>query len=171
GRQACRHGRTATGMILLTVGVLSACAKVPLLAPTSSAITLAVSTRRDPVNGTANVTASVTEAAGTPVQNGTVVTFTSSFGVIEPVEARTEGGKATVRFVASQQSGVATIGAFSGATQAEALEVRVGGAATERVIVRADPQTIPASGGSAQIVATVLDEFGNRMQGVPVTFS
>ncbi len=150
---------------------MSACDKVPLLAPTSSTITLTVSTTVVPVNGTADVTASVTESAGTPVQNGTVVTFTSSFGTIDPVEARTQGGKASVRFVASQQSGTAQIGAFSGATRAEVLEIRVGGAAAARVIVRADPQTVPASGGSTEIVATVLDEFGNRLQGVPVTFS
>lgn len=153
------------------MGALSACDKVPLLAPTSSTVTLTVSTTVVPVNGTAEVSASVTEAAGTPVQNGTVVTFTSSFGLIEPIEARTEGGKATVRFVASQQSGTAVIGAFSGAARAETLEIRVGGAAASRVIVRADPQTIPASGGTTEIVATVLDEFGNRMQGVPVVFS
>lgn len=163
--------RLATAFVLVSVGALSACDKVPLLAPTSSTITLTVSTTVVPVNGTAGVSASVTEAAGTPVQNGTVVTFTSSFGVIEPIEARTEGGKATVRFVASQQSGTAIIGAFSGAARAETLEIRVGGAATTRVIVRADPQTIPASGGTSDVVATVLDEAGNRMQGVPVIFS
>jgi PKD repeat protein len=163
--------RLATAFFLLTVGALSACDKMPLLAPTSSTITLTVSTTVVPVNGTAGVSASVTESAGTPVQNGTVVTFTSSFGVIEPIEARTEGGKATVRFVASQQSGTAVIGAFSGAARAEVLEIRVGGAAATRVIVRADPQTIPASGGSSEIVATVLDEFGNRLQGVNVVFS
>ncbi len=163
--------RLAAAFILISVAALSACDKVPLLAPTSSTITLTVSTTVVPVNGTADVTASVTEAAGTPVQNGTVVTFTSSFGIVDPVEARTEGGKASVRFIASQQSGTARIGAFSGAAQAEALEIRVGGAAASRVVVRADPQTIPASGGTAEIVATVLDEFGNRMQGVPVTFS
>ncbi len=150
---------------------MSACDKVPLLAPTSSTITLTVNTTVLPVNGTADVTASVTEAAGTPVQNGTVVTFTSSFGVIEPVEARTSGGKATVRFVASMQSGTAKIGAFSGAARATELEVKVGGAAATRVIVRADPQTIPATGGSTDVIATVLDESGNRLEGVPVTFS
>jgi PKD repeat protein len=113
----------------------------------------------------------VTESAGTPVQNGTVVTFTSSFGTIEPNEARTHGGKATVRFVASSQSGTARVGAFSGASVAEALEVLVGGAAAARIVVRADPQTIPATGGSTDIVATVVDAAGNPLRGVPVTFT
>ncbi|MCC7127115.1 MAG: Ig-like domain-containing protein [Acidobacteria bacterium] len=105
------------------------------------------------------------------MQNGTVVTFTSSFGVIEPTEARTEGGKATVRFVASTQSGTARIGAFSGAARAEVLEVLVGGAAASNIVLRADPQTVPASGGTADIIATVVDEAGNPLQGVIVSFS
>jgi hypothetical protein len=158
-------------LILLLGAAAAACDKVPLLAPTSSTITLTVSTTVVPVNGTADVSASVTESAGTPVQNGTVVTFTSSFGVIEPTEARTEGGKANVRFIAGAQSGTARIGAFSGATRAEVLEIKVGGAAATRVILRADPQTIPATGGSTTVVATVLDEFGNPLAGVPVSFS
>ncbi len=157
--------------LLVAVATLSACDKVPLLAPTESTITLTVSTTVVPVNGTAEVTASVTESAGTPVQNGTVVTFTSSFGTIDPVEARTEGGKATVRFVASTQSGTARIGAFSGATRATELEILVGGAAAARIVARANPQTIPASGGSTEIIATVVDAAGNPLSGVPVTFT
>jgi hypothetical protein len=157
--------------LLFAFTTFSACDKVPLLAPTSSTITLTVSTTTVPVNGSASVSASVTESAGTPVQNGTVVTFTSSFGVIEPTEARTEGGKATVRFIASTQSGTARIGAFSGASRATELEVLVGGAAATRIVLRADPQTVPASGGTAEVIATVIDAAGNRLQGVPVTFS
>ena len=115
--------------LLMAVAFLSACDKVPLLAPTESTITLTSSTTVVPVNGSAEITASVTESAGTPVQNGTVVTFTSSFGNIEPNEARTQGGKATVRFVASSQSGTAKVGAFSGAARATEVELLVGGEA------------------------------------------
>ena len=163
--------RLSLPALLLVVSTLSACDKVPLLAPTESTITLTVSTTVVPVNGTAEVTASVTESAGTPVQNGTVVTFTSSFGTIDPTEARTQGGKATVRFVASTQSGTARVGAFSGAARAEELEILVGGAAAANVVLRADPQTVPASGGTTEIVATVLDAAGNPLAGVPVTFT
>lgn len=165
------RSRLSLSALLVAVATLSACDKVPLLAPTSSTITLTVSTTVVPVNGTAEISASVTESAGTPVQNGTVVTFTSSFGAIEPTEARTQGGKATVRFVAGAQSGTARIGAFSGASRAEEREIQVGGAAAASVVLRADPQTIPASGGTSEIVATVLDAAGNPLRGVPVTFT
>ncbi len=76
-----------------------------------------------------------------------------------------------MRFLASTQSGTAKIGAFSGATRATEVEILVGGAAAARIILRADPQTIPATGGSTDIVATVVDAAGNPLQGVPVTFT
>jgi PKD repeat protein len=163
--------RLALSAVLIATASFSACDKVPLLAPTESTITLTVSTTTVPVNGTATLLASVTEAAGTPVHNGTQVTFTSSFGTVDPAEARTDGGVATARFVAGTQSGTATIGAFSGAARAETVEIRVGGAAAAAVIVRADPQAISAAGGTSEIVATVLDDSGNPLPGVPVTFS
>jgi PKD repeat protein len=152
-------------LLLATFG--SACDKVPLLAPTESTITLNVSTTTVPVSGTAQVIASVTEKPGTPVQNGTVVTFTSSFGTVEPAEARTEGGKVTVTFRAGTQSGTAVIGAFSGATRSETVEVKVGGAAAATVSLRSRVIGV----GVAELTATVLDESGNLLPGVPVTFS
>jgi len=155
----------------MAVAFLSACDKVPLLAPTESTITLTSSTTVVPVNGSAEITASVTESAGTPVQNGTVVTFTSSFGAIEPNEARTQGGKATVRFVASTQSGTARVGAFSGAARAEVVELLVGGAAAARIILTANPRTVSVTDGRSEIIATVLDASGNPLRGVPVTFA
>jgi PKD repeat protein len=163
--------RLALPAVLIATAFVSSCDKVPLLAPTESTITITVSTTTVPVNGTATLLASVTEAAGTPVHNGTQVTFTSSFGTVDPAEARTDGGVATARFLAGTLSGTATIGAFSGAARAETVEIRVGGAAAAAVVVRADPQAISAAGGTSEIVATVLDDSGNPLAGVPVTFT
>ena len=159
-------------MLALAAGaVLVGCDKVPLLAPTESTIVINVSTTVVPVNGTAEIIASVTESAGTPVHNGTVVTFTSSFGTIEPREAQTQGGKATARFIGSSQSGTARIGAFSGASRAEEIEIRVGAAAADRIAVRAEPATVPATGGTVQLIAIVTDTSGNPLPGAPVVFS
>ncbi|MGE3277184.1 MAG: PKD domain-containing protein [Vicinamibacterales bacterium] len=163
-----------TAALLAVVGLLvaaAACDKVPLLAPTSSTITLTSSTTTVPVNGTATVIASVTESAGTPVQNGTVVTFTSSLGTMDPAEARTEGGKATAIFRAGSQSGTASITAFSGATRAEKVDLLVGGAAAEQVAVRTEPSTVPSTGGSVQVIAIVTDASGNPLPGAPVVFT
>ena len=91
-----------------------------------------------PIAGSTDITAVVIESAGTPVQNGTVVTFTSSLGTIEPREARTSNGQVTVRYVAGTQSGTAKIGAFSGGSKSEDLEILVGAAAAGACRVRAD---------------------------------
>src|SRR6478672_8070329 len=111
-------------VLVLALGV--ACDKVPLLAPTQATITLIPSTTVVSATGTASIIASVIEQAGTPVQNGTVVTFTSSFGSIEPHEGRTQNGQVTVEFRGSGQSGTAKIGAFSGGIKATELEIKVG---------------------------------------------
>ena len=63
----------------------TACNRVPLLAPSGSSITLATATSVLPINGTATIIAQVIEAAGTPPQAGTHVTFTTSLGTIQPV--------------------------------------------------------------------------------------
>ena len=68
-----------------------------------------------PLNGSIDVVATVIEGSGTPVQNGTLVTFTATLGHVDPPEARTENGKVTVKFVAGNQSGMATVTALSGA--------------------------------------------------------
>lgn len=145
----------------------AACDKVALTAPTESTITLFAS----PGNGFTEITATVIEQAGTPVQNGTVVTFTTTIGTIEPREARTQNGRVTVRFVPGTTSGTATIRAYSGSAQSEPLELTVGAAAAARILVNVTPGSVPAGGGTVTISAVVTDEAGNRLAGVPVTFT
>jgi PKD repeat protein len=150
---------------------LSGCDKVPLLAPTNTTITLFVTDRVLPVNGTTEVIANVIEAAGTPVHNGTVVTFTTNLGRIDPREARTEGGRVTARLQADGISGTARVGAISGSSRATEVEVVIGAAAATRVILNVSPGTVPAGGGTVEVVALVTDANGNRLLGVPVIFT
>lgn len=170
------RSRTSILILALAFGILSGCDKMALLSPTGSTITLSINKTSVPISGTAEITASVIESAGTPVQNGTVVTFTSSFGTIEPREARTEGGTARVTFTGTQ-SGTAKINAFSGGARtggtgsSAELSVLVGGAAAETVKVRAEPSTIPQAGGSSQIIVTVTDISGNPLPNAPVIFT
>ena len=147
------------------------CEKVPLLAPTESTVTLQINTTTVPINGTAEVLATVIEQAGTPVQNGTTVTFTASFGAMDPAEARTEGGIARSTFRAGVQSGTAKVGAFSGAARATEVDVLVGGAAAQAVAVRLEPSSVPQTGGTVNVIAVVTDASGNRLPGAPVVFS
>jgi hypothetical protein len=105
------------------------------------------------------------------VQNGTLVTFTTTIGRIEPAEARTQNGQVRVRFNAGEQSGSATITAFSGGASGRIENLRVGTAAVERLSVTANPQALGCSGGSTEVAARAEDISGAGLPGIPVSFS
>lgn len=166
---------------LLAVG---GCHRVPLTAPSGAAITL-VGAPSVAASGQMDITAVVLEGAlsssstaatataggGTPVHDGTVVTFTTTLGRFEPADVQTKDGKATSRFITDGRSGIASIIAFSGSAKSEALSVNIGSAAATQLTVTASPQTLPGTGGSSAISAKVEDLQGNGLSGIPVSFS
>ena len=172
--------------ILVLAVFVAGCDKAQLLAPTSSTISVSASTRVLPLGGSVEVTAFVLEQAGTPVQNGTTVRFTTSLGTVSPAEAQTRNGLAVTTFHAGNVSGVAQVRAVSGAatgsttsgtgtgattTTANVVEITIGAAAATRVALSASPTTVSSSGGTSEVTATVLDGSGNVLSGVPVVFS
>ena len=182
----------STGIALVTFVVLpfalvAACDKVPLLAPTGSVITLLPVTNTVSLNSEVTIIATVIEngqapgptgsganigirtGAGTPVQNGTLISFTTTIGRIEPSEARTHNGQVSVRFITGGASGTARITAYSGGASTS-TDLLIGTAAAGRVIVAATPQSLGPSGGSVQVTALVTDAGGNPLSGVPVNF-
>lgn len=189
---------TSLAVALGAVTILSfalACDKVPLLAPTGSVISLFATSNTVPLNSDIEIVANVIEngvtsggtttpgtpgtttttttsaGAGTPVQNGTLVSFTTTIGRIEPSEARTNNGTVRVRFMSGGQSGTATITAFSGGASGKLENLKVGSAGAERVLISASPQTLGPSGGTSIITARVEDISGSGLAGIPVTFS
>lgn len=157
-------------LVLLAVCSFAACEKVPLTSPTGSTITLTIDKTSVPIGGTAQLTAVVTEASGTAPQNGTMVTFNAAFGTIAPQEAPTVGGIARATFTGTA-SGTAKVGAFSGPAKATEVELKVGGAAAERITLRSEPSTLPANGGTVTIVANVQDAAGGILPNTPVNFT
>jgi len=180
---------------------VTGCDKVPLTAPTGSVISIFAAANTVPINGDIEIVVTVIEngttattpttpttpgggtttpttptsttnpGAGTPVQNGTVVSFTTTIGHVEPSEARTSNGQVRVRFFAGAQSGVATITAFSGGASGKLENLKVGAAGVERVVVSASPQTVSPLGGTSTITARVEDVSGVGLSGIPVTFT
>ncbi len=71
------------------------CHTTPLLVLIDSAITLAINPVVVPLNGTAEIIATVIEQGGTAVQNGTLVIFTTTLGTIDPREARTSNASSS----------------------------------------------------------------------------
>lgn len=149
--------------------ISAACEKAALLAPTGSAVTLSINTTTVAVNGTAQITAVVIEDGGNAPQNGTQVTFTTTLGSIDPIDAQTHNGRATATFSAGTRSGTANVRAFSGDAEAEAVEVLVGGGGAAAILLRIESST--NNGESTTIVARVIDAGGNPIPGAPVSFS
>ena len=176
---------------LLAIAALltTACDKVPLLAPTNSAITLSANSLVVPAGGNTGLTAFVTESSGTPVQNGTTVRFTTTLGIVTPAETQTTNGIAVATFQAGTSSGIAEIHAVSGGatgatgatgtttttTATNIVKISVGSAAANKVTVRANPASVSASGGTVEIAASVTGGATSTdtspLAGVPVAFS
>jgi hypothetical protein len=184
--QVRRHTRLeAVVLLALAQLIVVACDKMPLAAPSGSSVTLRTATEMVPLGGSTEVTASVFESGGTPVQNGTIVRFTTNLGRLDPVEAQTRNGLAVTTFLAGDTSGQATVRAISGGvgdggtTPTNTATLLVGAAAVESVEVRANPQFVPFSGGTVQLIATVFGRstsatgaaVNTPMRGIPVTFA
>jgi len=176
--------RPVSILVVFVLIPIAACEWDPLLAPAGSAITLTSSPATVPADGSAEITAYVLKGAldpsstsgavlpgvGTPVHNGTVVTFATTVGHMDPAETKTTDGRAVARLVADGRSGVATITASSGPAS-QSLDVTIGAAAAARVVATANPQSLSAGGGTSTVQALVEDDEGNPVSGVPVTFS
>ena len=162
---------TALLVTVLTAGAHPACESVPLVAPTESSVRLVVAAASLPHGGAAALTATVTEAGGTPVHDGTVVSFSTTLGAIHPAEAPTVRGRATATFTAGHESGAADIVAYSGDAISEPVQVIIGAAAAAAVRLRAEPASLPSTGGACDLVATVLDAGQNPLPYVRVAFS
>lgn len=159
-------------VFLLVCATGPACDKMPLVAPTGTTITLYASSTGVGLNGSVDLTATVIESAGTAVQNGTVVTFITTLGSVDPAEARTQNGKVTVKLLSGTRSGVAEVRALSGgASTKDALKINIGAAAAAKVDLVATPSALSSAGGTVQLTATVSDANGNRLEGVPVSFT
>jgi hypothetical protein len=86
---------------------------------------------------------------------------------------KTVRGIASVNFISDSRSGRATVRAMSGGATGgtnPTVEIGIGSALPARVIVTCDPQRIVVP-RNCRLQATVLDEFGNAVQNVPVSFS
>lgn len=177
---------TLAGVVAIAGLVVGACDSAPFVAPSGSAITLVASPGSVPTNGASDITAIVVEGAqgagtddeagsvvpgsGTLVHNGTEVFFTTTLGRIEPAEAKTTSGRATVRLFGDGRSGTAIVRATSGGATST-IEVDIGAATATRIALTATPQALEAGGGTSLITARVEDQQGNPVQDVLVSFT
>ena len=165
-------------LAVATVVIAVACDRVNLTAPTGSSISVTVERNVLPLGGQTTVTAVVTESSGTPVHNGTYVTFQTTVGSFNPPEAQTDNGLARTTFFAGSNSGTATIHAFSGGARTGSgnsssggAQILIGAAAAAGTIsMSASPTSVSQSGGTVTISALVFDGSNNPLPGVNVQF-
>ena len=172
--------------IIVFLGLLASCSRVPLLAPTGTTIKLIPEASSVSANSQMTIVAvliesgaassgtgtgvTTTTGGGTPVHNGTHVTFTTTVGTIQPSDAVTTNGQTQVTLITGNQGGTAHITAYSGGAAAT-VDIPVGAAAVKTVTLTANPQTLGANGGTANIIANVTDANGTSLAGVPVAFT
>jgi hypothetical protein len=130
---------SAALLLACVVGMASACDRLPMTAPTGSIVTLAAGSTETTVEGEVEIVALVNRGvlaggntagtvdglAGPPVNNGTVVLFTTTLGRLDPIEGTTRDGRVTVRLFAGSLAGTATIKAYSGGAQSEDLSITI----------------------------------------------
>ena len=136
--------------------------------PNSTVIVTANPTDVAAHGGSSVLTAFVIEAAGTFVPDGTVVRWFTDMGRVDS-ETRTRRGVATANFVSDGRSGTATVRAISGPVSATPVTITIGNVRVAAIRLRADPPRIIES-NTTHIIATVVDEAGNPVPNVPVTF-
>jgi hypothetical protein len=177
----------------VAIAVLAAtqltCNQAILTAPSGSSVSLFANPPFIVSNGGVSViSALVIEPAGTPVPDGTVVQFFTTLGEIEE-QGRTNDGVARVNLVAGPLSGVATVSAISGGqavvgggdgdgdgggaaggTGSASLEVTIGSARPNRMLLSVSAPRLRAP-GFVVITANVFDGQGNPVANIPVIFS
>ncbi|MDI6738913.1 MAG: invasin domain 3-containing protein [Candidatus Edwardsbacteria bacterium] len=120
------------------------------------------------------VRATVYDATGHLVSDGTIVNFTTTLGNITN-STTTTGGIATAYLTPSTSAGYAVIQALSG-TASKSLTVRIIAGGANSIVMTTSCPTIQVSGtggnSTADLTATVKDKNGNPVpDGTPVSFT
>ena len=119
-------GRRPVTLALLLFAV-AGCGSTPS-APTELVVTLSAVTELVPARGSTQVTASVTDWAGSPAPDGIVVRFSTTIGLVQPADAVTRAGIAVVTFFAGETAGVADVRAVAAGSNSNPLRLSLGGA-------------------------------------------
>ncbi|HEY6321614.1 MAG TPA: hypothetical protein VJA16_08675 [Thermoanaerobaculia bacterium] len=155
---------------LLVLTLVAGCGKANPVAPSGSTLTLRVNpTTITSPRGSATATATLIRPNGLP-DNGAQVQFTTTLGSFNPAAATTQSnGNAVSTLTGNGTPGTAEVTAFSGGVMSSDM-VMFGGAA-KTIFLQAVPANLPASGGTAQLVALVRDDTGQPAAGVLVNFT
>ncbi|MBM3133761.1 MAG: hypothetical protein FJZ89_00390 [Chloroflexi bacterium] len=121
--------------------------------------------------GTSLIGATVLDVGNNTVANGTVVTFATSLGAINPLMATTTNGVAQATLAASTVAGTAVVTATAG-TVSGTTSVVFAPDLPVSMTLAVFPTSIPIGGDTSAITATVRDRHGNFVaDGTGVNFA
>jgi PKD repeat protein len=153
----CRHLPLLASALALA-GLVTACQKNTIVAPSQSKITLSAANSVISVNGSTTITATALESSDNAVQDGTLVNFQTTLGTMQPGQARTKQGHATAQLTGARQPGTASVTASSGNNTSEPLSVTIVGPLG--VSITAQPTTAAINVVSVSFTATVTPATG-----------
>jgi len=139
-----------------------------------STITLqAAPTTVTAATGSSTITATVKDAAGSPVADGTAVTFSTTFGTLSSSYETTVNGIATTELTFSAGDSSSTVTATSGSVSATVVVTySVTPGVPSAIILQAAPATVAADSDISIITAIITDASGNLVaDGTVVTFT
>ncbi len=160
---------------------ISATTNITLIGADIGTVTVSSGANTAPADGASRtlITATVQDAGGGNVEDGTAVTFTTTAGSFQGaspgspaiINANTTNGKASVFLVSPTNVGTATIRATAGGVWANLTITFVSGPVTS-ISLQADPSNLTADGSSTSTIrAFVTDAHGNAVPGETISFS
>ncbi len=155
-------------VFLLIVGLVG-CDSVEPVAPPGTVLTISANPSRIPSDGASEIRVTARKPNGTPLNEGTVISFGTTVGQIQPsvpVDAR---GEAVTMLRGDDQFGMATVTASAGGSEAATVDVQVGLPATS-ITLQATPTSVPETGGELELVALVRDDQGRPLAKAQVNF-
>lgn len=147
---------------------------LPALQPgTPSAMTLQASPATvTEEGGTSTITATVKDVAGSPVPDGTAVSFSTTYGTLSLSYATTLDGIAVTTLTFSAGDSSSTITATCGSVVSTVVVTYSVTSVSSTITLQAAPDTVTSETGSSTITATVTDTSGDPVvDGTAVTFS
>ncbi|MCK4309451.1 MAG: hypothetical protein KAW42_05710 [Candidatus Atribacteria bacterium] len=122
--------------------------------------------------GSSTIAATVKDAYGNPVADGTAVTFSSTYGTLSSTHTTTTDGIATTVLTFSAGDSSSTITATSGSVVNTMVVTYSVVSVSSTITLQAAPTIVTEETGSSTITATVKDAAGSPVvDGTAVTFS
>jgi hypothetical protein len=161
----------ACSILLVTIFLALSCKESENAASSGSRLFLTADPQQISFNGTSSLTVSGSDENGTPLPDGTQVSFSvTEAGSVSPRTVSLVNGTARSTYHATFVAGDITITAISGSIEANTT-VTVTDSKDQNVFVSANPANLPNGGGSSLISAVVTDASGQPVANVRVQFS